>query len=202
VSTDQLLDPGLGLTFTEDGPLDMRLDNRLDRTAADLVNAMRENELADLIYAFSQERFSRRVAKRICQVRRQGRIRRTSELVRIVCAALNVTEQSHPGKLHPATRTFLALRMAVNAEPDHLKALLATAAERLLPGGRIAVISFHSGEDRLVKRDFMQRQREGLYEIATKKPVRPSADEMRCNPRSRSAKLRAAVRKPDTREAA
>ncbi len=202
VSTDQLLDPNLGLTFAEDGPLDMRLDNRLTATAADLVNSLSENELADLIFSNSQERFSRRIAKRICRARRAGRIRRTAQLTRIVCSALGVSAQSHRGKRHPATRTFLALRMAVNREVENLEALLSAAPERLLPGGRIAVISFHSGEDRLVKRDFLQRRRTGVYEVNTPSPIRPSSEEVRLNPRSRSARLRVATRTAGVRDAA
>ena len=202
VSTDQLLGNEMGLTFTEDGPLDMRLDDRLRTSALDLVNAMPETDLADLIYNNSQERMSRRIAKRICQVRRQGRIKRTGELVRIICSAMGVSPTSHRSKIHPATRTFLALRMAVNQEIETLEALLEVAPERLLPGGRLAVISFHSGEDRIVKKDFLAHQRAGMYLIRTKKPIRPSSDETRINPRSRSAKLRVAERAADTPAAA
>ena len=194
VSTDQLLDPQLGLTFSEDAPLDMRLDDRLERTASDLINALSENELSDLLFFNSQERFSRRIAKRICQVRREGRIRRTSELVRIVCSALGVHGHGQHEKIHPATRTFMALRMAVNHEAENLQALLGAAPKRLGTGGRIGVISFHSGEDRLVKQDFLARQRDGVYEIRTKKPVAPAPEELQRNPRSRSAKLRVALR--------
>lgn len=195
VSTDQLLDPSLGLTFTEDGPLDMRLDDRLETTAADLVNALSERELSDLIWNNSQERFSRRIAKRICQARRERRIRRTSELVRIVLSAMGMREEPpYPGRIHPATRTFLALRMAVNHELENLRALLEIASRRLRPGGRIAVISFHSGEDRVVKQDFLDRQKAGVYLIRTKKPVTASSEEVDRNPRSRSAKLRVAER--------
>lgn len=201
-STDQLLDQTRGLTFSESGPLDMRLDDRLTTTAADLVNSLSERELADLIYSNSQERFSRRIARRICQARRERPIRTTDELVRIVCSALGAPAGSYRGRLHPATRTFLALRMAVNRELENLTALLEQAAERLSPGGRIAVISFHSGEDRIVKRDFLARQRLGVYEVRTKKPIRPSTEEIRLNPRSRSAKLRVAVRQTETQAVA
>lgn len=194
VSTDQLLDGGRGLSFAEDAPLDMRLDDREERSAADLVNSLGEQDLADLIYHLSQERFSRRIAKRICQMRREGRIRRTSELVHAICSALNVSAHSRPGKLHPATRTFLALRMAVNRELENLQSLLAQAPQVLRPGGRIGVISFHSGEDRGVKQDFLDRQRAGVYEIVTKKPVQASREEIDRNPRARSAKLRVAIR--------
>ncbi|UCD29096.1 MAG: 16S rRNA (cytosine(1402)-N(4))-methyltransferase RsmH [Planctomycetota bacterium] len=195
VSTDQLLDESLGLTFSQDAPLEMRLDDRLTTTATDLINSMSEKELAGLIYTNSQERYSRRIAKRICQVRREKRIRRTSELVRIVCSALGVSEQSYGGKIHPATRVFLAFRIAVNNELDNLKLLLEASAKRLSFGGRIAVISFHSGEDRLVKNDFRRRQKNGEYQILTKKPVGPTSDETSRNPRSRSAKLRVAMRR-------
>lgn len=194
VSTDQLLDPLLGLTFAEDGPLDMRLDDRLETTAGDLVNSLSERELSDLIWQNSQERFSRRIAKRICQVRREGRIRRTGELVRIVLAAMGLREAAHPGRIHPASRTFLALRMSVNHELENLRALLAIASRRLTLGGRIGVISFHSGEDRIVKQDFLDRQRSGVYLVRTRKPVVPAEEEIERNPRSRSAKLRVAER--------
>lgn len=202
VSTDQLLDTSIGLTFTHDAPLDMRLDDRVDRSAADLVNALTEKELSDILFFNSQERFSRRIAKRICQVRREGRIRRTSELVNIVCSALGVSAHSHLGKIHPATRTFLALRMAVNHETENLEALLAAAPRRLTPGGRVAIISFHSGEDRIVKHNFLEQQRGNVYEIKTKKPVNPTSEEIRRNPRSRSAKMRVAVRTAQERQAA
>lgn len=193
-STDQLLDPARGLTFREDGPLDMRIDDRLETTASDLINRLSENELSDLFYHNAQERFSRRIAKRICQVRREGRILRTAELVRIVCSALGVTQDSHRSKIHPATRIFLALRIAVNHELENLASLLSAAPARLSAGGRIAVISFHSGEDRLVKQNFLDRKRDGVYEIRTKKPVHASSEEIQRNPRARSAKLRVAVR--------
>lgn len=202
VSTDQLLSGGRGLTFTESEPLDMRLDDRLTTTAADLIHSLSENELADLIYSHSQERGSRRIARRICQARREGRIRTTGELVRIVCSALGVSGRSRSGRLHPATRTFMALRMAVNREIENLTALLRLVPTRLSSGGRIAVISFHSGEDRLVKRGFLAQQRLGVYEIITKKPIRPSEEEVSLNPRARSAKLRVAMRTADVQEVA
>ncbi len=193
-STDQLLDPERGLSFTADGPLDMRLDDRLERSAVDLVNSLSETALADLLWEASQERYSRRIAKRICLERRDARIRRTADLVRIVCSALGVPAQGHPGRLHPATRTFMALRMAVNGEMANLEALLKASPDLLRIGGRLAVISFHSGEDRLVKHHLLDCRRLGVYEIRTKKPVPASREEAQRNPRSRSAKLRVAVR--------
>ncbi|NLX14449.1 MAG: 16S rRNA (cytosine(1402)-N(4))-methyltransferase RsmH [Phycisphaerales bacterium] len=195
-STDQLLDTELGLSFSADGPLDMRLDSRLSTTAADLVNAMGENDLADLFYNLSQERFSRRIARRICKVRHEGRIWRTSELVRIICSAVGEPAHSRAGRIHPATRVFLALRMAVNHEVENLQSLLGLLPDRLRSGGRAGIISFHSGEDRLVKQDFLARKASGLYEIRTKKPMTPSREECASNPRSRSAKLRVAARLP------
>jgi len=194
LSTDQMLDSSRGFTFTEDGPLDMRLDPDLPTTAADLVNRLTETELADLLYQNAQERFSRRIARRICHARRAQRIRTSSELVRIVCSALGVSGQSRKEKIHPATRTFLALRMAVNREVENLQSFLGIAPKRMYSGGRIGVITFHSGEDRIVKQDFLDRRRAGLYEILTRKPVQPLPAEVQRNPRSRSAKLRVAVR--------
>lgn len=194
VSTDQLLDPAMGLTFTEDGPLDMRLDDQLEKTAGDLVNSLSERELSDLIWENSQERFSRKIAKRICQARRAGRILRTRDLVQIVLSAMGLREGIHPGRIHPASRTMLALRMAVNHELENLKALLEIAARRLKIGGRVGIISFHSGEDRIVKQDFLDRQRSGVYLLRTKKPIAPDEEEVERNPRSRSAKLRVAER--------
>jgi len=194
LSTDQMLDADRGLTFAQDGPLDMRIDPELKTTAADLINRLSETELSDLLWHNSQERFSRRIARRICEARREGRIRRTSELVRIVCAALGVRADSGHYRIHPATRTFLALRMAVNHELENLRALLRAAPGRLRSGGRLAAISFHSGEDRVVKQDFLDRRRQGVYEIRTSKPVCASSEEIERNPRSRSAKLRVAVR--------
>lgn len=192
VSSNQIADPVRGLSFDLDGPLDMRLDPRQKTTAADLVNTMGEGELSDLLYFQSQERHSRKIAKRICAARRQGRINSTVMLARLVAAAVGENPDAYPGRIHPATRTFMALRIAVNHEVQSLTSLLAAAPALLMPGGRIAVISFHSGEDRLVKTDFKTREGSGEYRILTKKPLVPSDDEMAANPRSRSAKLRVA----------
>lgn len=207
VSSSQLEDAARGFSFMEDGPLDMRLDDRLPRTASDLVNALTERELSDLFWYNSQERFSRRIAKRICQIRRDGRVRRTSELSHIVCSALGVDPHSRKSKIHPATRVFQALRMAVNNEMGHLESFLENAPRCLLPppfsagdadepagGGRIAIISFHSLEDGMVKRQFRQYDATGFLKICTKKPITAEPDEMQRNPRARSAKLRVAQR--------
>lgn len=192
VSSNQIADPVRGLSFDLDGPLDMRLDPRQKTTAADLVNTLGEGELSDLLYFQSQERHSRKIAKRICAARRQGRINSTVMLARLVAAAVGENPEGHPGRIHPATRTFMALRIAVNREVQSLTSLLTDAPRLLMPGGRIAVISFHSGEDRLVKTDFKARESAGEYRILTKKPLVPSDNEMAANPRSRSAKLRVA----------
>jgi 16S rRNA (cytosine1402-N4)-methyltransferase len=194
LSSNQLLAPERGFSFDADGPLDMRMDQTQKTTAADLVNSMSEGELSDLLYLQSQERHSRRIAKRICQARRQGRLNSTLMLARLVASATGEGGGSHRGRIHPATRTFMALRMSVNSEVDALRRLLAQAPACLTPGGRIAVISFHSVEDRLVKMDFRDRCREGLYRLVTKKPVGASEEERLQNPRSRSAKLRVAER--------
>ncbi len=197
VSSTQLDDPSRGFSFQRDGPLDMRMDPRLTVTAAELVNRLKERELGDLLYHNAQEPASRRIARWICEVRREGRITTTGRLAKIVADAVGVDPRSRKSKIHPATRTFLALRIAVNDEIRSLEALLAAAPERLKPGGRIGVIAFHSVEDKPVKMDFRRRKKEDVYRIVTKKPVVADADERRSNPRSRSAKLRVAIRLPE-----
>ncbi len=193
-SSNQLHDAGRGFSFEHDGPLDMRMDRSQALTAAELVNRLGEPELADLIYTNSQERFSRRIAKAICRARREKRITTTAELARIAARAVGADPSSRKSRIHPATRTFMALRIATNRELENLRALLAKAPRFLQPEARIAIISFHSLEDRLVKRDFLQRSRERLYRVITKKPITPTEAERRANPCSRSAKLRVAER--------
>ena len=192
ISSNQLADAGRGLSFEADGPLDMRLDPRLRVTAADLVNSLGEGALSDLLWQNAQERHSRRIAKRICQARRQGRIQSTMQLARLVAAATG--QSGGYQKIHPATRTFMALRMAVNRELESLAAMLSDAPDCLSPGGRICVISFHSGEDRIVKDRFREEAAAGRYRILTKKPIVSNEAERAENPRSRSAKLRIAER--------
>jgi 16S rRNA (cytosine1402-N4)-methyltransferase len=194
VSSTQLDEPMRGFSFRHDGPLDMRMDDRLNGTATDLVNGMREKPLADLIFKYSQERFSRRIAKGLCYARREKRITRTSELAEIVCRSLRVDPKSRHSKIHPATRVFQALRIAVNDELGALERLLERAPGWMNPGGRIGVLAFHSLEDGMVKRDFRARKSDGVYEILTKRPVVAEPGERDENPRSRSAKLRAAKR--------
>ena len=187
ISSNQLDDAQRGLSFDRDGPLDMRLDDRLKYSAADIVNSWPEGKLADLFWLHAQEKHSRKIAKRICQARRQTRIASTQTLVRVIESTVPA---ANPRKIHPATRVFMALRMEVNQELAALETLLAEAPKHLGPGGRLAIISFHSGEDRIVKSAYRELAREGKCQILTKKPVAPSEAECVANPRSRSAKLR------------
>jgi len=195
LSSTQLDQAERGFSFSTDGPLDMRMDPCEETaTAADLVNRLREKELSDLIYLHSQERASRRIAKRICEARRDKRIVTTGRLAEVVAKAMGTDQWSRKAKIHPATRTFLALRMAVNDEMGSLDQLLADGPGLVRTGGRLGFISFCSTEDRRVKRAFLAHKREGVLEIITKKPVVAQQAERRNNPRSRSAKLRVAKR--------
>jgi len=194
VASTQLDQPARGFSYREDGPLDMRMDKRLKKTAADIVNSLRERELADLLYYNAQEMKSRRIARRICECRKARRVTTTSHLVEIIAEALRVNPDSRKSKIHPATKTFQALRMAVNGEVPALTALLKTAPDVLKPGARFGVIAFHSVEDKPVKLDFRQRKNERVYAILTKKPITANEQERATNRRSRSAKLRVAVR--------
>ncbi|MEN9936252.1 MAG: hypothetical protein RLZZ387_2831 [Chloroflexota bacterium] len=191
VSSHQLDTPERGFSFQGDAPLDMRLDPQGDTTAADLVNELPEEELADVIYQYGEERGSRRIARLIGEARRKGRIETTGELAAIVSRALG----GRHGKIHPATRTFQALRIAANRELENLELVLPQAVELLAEGGRLAVISFHSLEDRIVKLFFRAQAEAGALRIITKKPLEASDDEARANPRSRSAKLRVAEKR-------
>jgi 16S rRNA (cytosine1402-N4)-methyltransferase len=190
VASSQLDDPARGFSFTSDGPLDMRLDRNLPRTAADLVNGLEETELADVIYRYGQERYSRRIARAIVAQRRTGRIERTVPLAAIVASAYPAPARRSRRGVHPATRTFLALRIAVNDELRKLESLLAALPGVLSGRGRAAIISFHSLEDRRVKQAFAALAKAGRARLLTKKPITPSKEEIADNPRSRSAKLR------------
>ncbi|MCU1302209.1 MAG: methyltransferase [Candidatus Sulfotelmatobacter sp.] len=191
VSSLQLFDATRGFSFQADGPLDMRMDPRSERTAEQVVNHLDERELADVIYEFGEERRSRRIARAICRSRP---IRSTSHLAEIISAAARPMN-SEQRRIHPATRTFQALRIFVNRELDDLKALLEAAPRILKPGGRVVVISFHSLEDRIVKDAFREGGiKDKYYRVLTKKPVTASEEEQDRNPRARSAKMRAAER--------
>lgn len=191
ISSVQLDDPARGFSFQAEGPLDMRMDRTSPTTAADLVNGMRETELADLIYQYGQEPSSRRIARAIVRARDQQRIGTTTQLAAIVGRAAR--RGGRRAGLHPATRTFQALRIRVNRELDRLGEALEAAARVLAPGGRLAVIAFHSLEDRAVKETFRALDRHG-FRALTRKPLRPSEEETRRNPRARSARLRGLVR--------
>ncbi len=182
---------GRGFSFAKDEPLDMRLDESLPRTAADLVNSMNEKELADLFYHLADEYASRRIAAAIVRARQKDRITRTLQLAEIVRCA----KARRFSRIHPATKVFQALRIAVNDELEALKQALPQAIELLKKDGRIVVISFHSGEDRLVKNKFKSSAQSGEIDILTKKPTVAEPLECRENPRARSAKLRAAKRR-------
>jgi 16S rRNA (cytosine1402-N4)-methyltransferase len=186
VSRYQLTDPERGFSFLSDGPLDMRMDQTMGMTAADLVNHTAEKALADLIYQWGEERRARKVARAIVRARP---IRSTLHLANVVERAVPRT-----GKLHPATKTFMALRMAVNDEPAELDRLLEIGPELLAPGGRLVIISFMSIDDRKVKERFRELGRAGRGIVLTKHPIQPSEGEIKQNPASRSAKLRALER--------
>jgi 16S rRNA (cytosine1402-N4)-methyltransferase len=189
VSSLQLDDAARGFSFQAEGPLDMRMDPHSERTAEQVVNHLDERQLADVIYEFGEERRSRRIARAICRSRP---IRSTAHLADVISAAARPMNQAER-RIHPATRTFQALRIFVNRELEDLKALLAAAPQMLKPGGRIIVISFHSLEDRIVKDAFREGSSQDMYyRILTKKPVTASPEESDRNPRARSAKLRAA----------
>ncbi len=186
VSSLQLDEAHRGFSFRSDGPLDMRMDTRSGETAEQVVNQEDENELADLIYEFGEERRSRRIARALVRARP---ITTTAELARVVSAA---APSMKGDKIHPATRTFQALRIRVNNELGEIESLLKSAPALLKPGGRLVLISFHSLEDRLVKDSFREAARAGEMDVLTKKPVVAVEQEQLRNPRSRSAKLRAA----------
>jgi 16S rRNA (cytosine1402-N4)-methyltransferase len=188
VSSLQLDDAARGFSFQADGPLDMRMDPRSERTAEQVVNHLDERELADVIYEFGEERRSRRIARAIVRSRP---IRSTAHLADVISAAARPMNQAER-RIHPATRTFQALRIFVNRELDDLRALLKAAPRILKPGGRLVVISFHSLEDRIAKDAFREGSIKGKYfRVLTKKPVTASDEEQDRNPRARSAKLRA-----------
>ena len=204
LSSFQIEDPQRGFSFMNEGPLDMRMNLDLTQTAADLVNALPERELADLIYRYGEERLSRRIARAIVAARKTGRLDNTRQLAELIRKAVPATRDSF--RIHPATRTFQALRIAVNGELDSLHRFLPEALGVLKDGGRLCVVAFHSLEDRVVKKAFRTwaltcrcpRERvacecggKPLVRLLTKKALRPSPDEVERNPRARSARLRA-----------
>jgi 16S rRNA (cytosine1402-N4)-methyltransferase len=192
VSSLQFDAPGRGFSFQRDEPLDMRMDRSGGDTAADLVARMGEEEIADAIYQYGEERFSRRIARAIAAARREAPIATTGQLAAIV---RRVIPRRGYTRIDPATRTFQALRIWVNRELEGLDRFIETAARRLRAGARLVVITFHSLEDRIVKHTLRAlERREAAVTVLTKKPVTPLDDEVQRNPRARSAKLRAAER--------
>jgi 16S rRNA (cytosine1402-N4)-methyltransferase len=188
VSSLQISDAARGFSFQADGPLDMRMNPQSEPSAEQVVNQFDERELADLIYEFGEERRSRRIARAIVRSRP---ILTTAQLAAVISTAARSMKHE---RIHPATRTFQALRIFVNAELDDLRKLLQTAPQLLKPGGRLVVISFHSLEDRIVKDAMREGAKLGQYRLLTKKPVTASELEIDRNPRARSAKMRAAER--------
>lgn len=189
VSSLHLDQPDRGFSFQHEGPLDMRMDPRGTTTAASLLRRLPESELVHLLQTYGEERWARRIARRLVAVRHRTPIDTTTQLARLVAEA--VPPQRGPRRIHPATRTFQALRIAVNEELASLEALVAALPKVLRSGGRAVIITFHSLEDRLVKQAFRRGAQAGLWKILTKKPLMPSEREVGENPRSRSAKLRA-----------
>jgi 16S rRNA (cytosine1402-N4)-methyltransferase len=183
VSRYQLTDGGRGFSLMADGPLDMRMGRDMPGTAADIVNFESEKDLADLIFGLGEERRSRRIARAIVRSRP---IKTTGQLAKLIEEVVPRTE-----KIHPATRTFMALRIAVNREREELDALLASIPELVKPGGRAVIVTFMSLEDRKVKQSFQALAKAGRAQILTRHVVRPAEEEIRNNPPSRSAKLRA-----------
>jgi 16S rRNA (cytosine1402-N4)-methyltransferase len=203
LSSRQLADAQRGFSFSQEGPLDMRLDPTTGPTAADLVNSLNESELARILWEYGEERHARRIARRIVASRPIGS---SGQLADLVARTVGRRE-----KIHPATRTFQALRIAVNQELTALDEALPQARDLLRPGGRLAVIAFHSLEDRLVKRFYRREssdcvcppeapfcvcEHEATLRLVTRKPIRPTESEIEQNPRSRSARLRVAERLP------
>lgn len=187
VSSHQLETPERGFSFNSDAPLDMRMDPDLKVTAQDLINVLNKGELEKLFQKFAQEKRSRQLAEAIVNARSISPIKTGRQLAEII---LKIKYKK--GKIHPATQIFQALRIAVNDEINNLKEVLPEALKILKPGGRLAIISFHSGEDRIVKQFFKDQEEKGLIKKIFKKPLIPSFEEIKTNPRSRSAKLRVA----------
>jgi 16S rRNA (cytosine1402-N4)-methyltransferase len=189
-----------GFSLREDGPLDMRMDQRMDRTAADLVNRLSLQELEYTLSEYGEERWAKRIANAMVHEREQSPIETTYALRKIVHLA--IPRRFHPRRIDPATRTFQAFRIKVNEELENLREILETGWRLLRKDGRMCIISFHSLEDRIVKETFRRLERgkedvsgqEGVIRVITKKPVTPSKEERKKNPRSRSAKLRCAER--------
>jgi len=200
VSTEQLEDRERGFSFRWDGPLDMRMSRETKITAQDLLQKLSISEMSEILWQYGEERWANRIAKAIVRRRQTQPFRRTGELARVIEKCLPFRR----GRVHPATRTFQALRIAVNDELGNLRTFLAQCQNLLLPGGRLGIISFHSLEDRIVKsqfREWAKRQRgePADFRILTPKPIVPSSEEVFSNPKARSAKLRVAEKLSENR---
>ncbi|OGP92564.1 MAG: 16S rRNA (cytosine(1402)-N(4))-methyltransferase [Deltaproteobacteria bacterium RBG_16_47_11] len=192
LSSFQVEKEGRGFSFKGEGPLDMRMDQRMDQTAADLINRLPLKELEYTLFHYGEESWAKKIAKAIVDERERGPIETTQTLRKIVHHA--IPRRFHSRRIDPATKTFQALRIRVNDELENLRKILETGWTLLTKGGRMCIISFHSLEDRMVKVTFRRLEKEGKMSILTKKPVTPSEEEKKRNPRSRSAKLRCAER--------
>jgi 16S rRNA (cytosine1402-N4)-methyltransferase len=192
ISSFQLLDPQRGFSFQSEGPLDMRLDRGSYISAYDLLNNLNEDEISALLKNFGQERWHNRIAHHVVLERRKQPIATTSQLANIVVRSMPSKYRHVHHRIHPATRTFQAVRIAVNRELETLQESLQKAISVLKPGARICVISFHSLEDRIVKHTFRASAQQGVVKIITKKPLVPTLSEVQANPSSRSGKLRVA----------
>lgn len=191
VSSPQLDDPRRGFSFTHDGPLDMRMDPESGTSVAQWLNGARENEIADVIYQYGEERFSRRIARAIVERRQSAKFTTTADLAAVIARAVPHRER----RIHPATRSFQALRIFINRELEELRAALDASLDMLAPGGRLLVISFHSLEDRIVKRFMRDEARSESPRLAiVARLIRAQPEEARRNPRARSARLRVAER--------
>ena len=192
ISSFQVENEGRGFSFKGEGPLDMRMDQRMDQTAADLIKHLSLEELEYTLFHYGEESWSKKIAKAIIHEREREPIETTQALRKIVHHA--IPRRFHSRRIDPATKTFQALRIRVNDELENLRKILETGWTLLKKGGRMCIISFHSLEDRMVKQTFRRLEKEGTMRILTKKPVTPSEEEQERNPRSRSAKLRCAER--------
>jgi 16S rRNA (cytosine1402-N4)-methyltransferase len=193
ISTYQLSNPERGFSFLREGPLDMRMDREAYLSAADLIGTLSEGELSDIFYKFGEERYSRRIAAAVVAKRKAQPIATTTGLAQLVAAS--VPAKMRHGRIHPATRIFQALRIAVNRELDIIESSIRKAVDLLNANGRIAVISFHSLEDRIVKFTFKDLAARGIIDLAVKKPLVPGDLELSENNASRSAKLRVAIKR-------
>ncbi len=189
VSTLQLKSEGRGFSFLKDEPLDMRMDNRQTLTALRIISRYTEKDLAHILWQYGEERFSRKIARAIVNAREQKPIRTCRELSQIIEKAIG-----RKGRIHPATKTFQALRIEVNKELTELSMAINTGINILKSGGRFCILSYHSLEDRIVKHSFKELAHKGMVSIITKKPLIPKKEEQLLNPSSRSAKLRAVER--------